>query len=55
MTVDEYEDATENEKQFIILPGHENTRVEKVVRSDDGYSVVEKNIDPVRATAHTLE
>lgn len=52
LTVDEYEAATDNEKQFIVLPGHENTSVEKIIRSGEGYVVVEKNIDPVKATAH---
>jgi hypothetical protein len=52
LTIDEYEEATVNEKQFIVLPRHENTLVEKVVRSAAGYVVVEKNIDPVKATAH---
>jgi hypothetical protein len=53
LTVDEYEVATVNEKQFIVLPGHENMTVEKVVSRANGYVVVEKNIDPVKATAHT--
>lgn len=55
LTVEEYEQATNNEKQFIVLPGHENTAVEKVIRHVDGYVVVEKNIDPASATAHTRE
>lgn len=55
LTVDEYESATDNEKQFIVLPGHENTAVEKVIRRVDGYVVVEKNIDPAAATAHTRD
>lgn len=52
LTIDEYELATENEKQFIVLPGHENPAVEKVIRKGENYIVVEKNIDPVSATAH---
>lgn len=52
LSVDEYESATENERQFIVLPGHENPTVEKIIRKAAGYTVVEKNIDPVSATAH---
>lgn len=52
LTVDEYETATDNEKQFIVLPGHENEAVERVVQRTDHFVVVQKNIDPVKATAH---
>lgn len=53
LTIEEYETATENERQFIVLPGHENADVETVIREASDYTVVEKNIDPTTATAHT--
>lgn len=53
ITIREYETSTVNEKQFIVLPGHENAKVEKVVKHLEEYVVVEKNIDPIKATAHT--
>ena len=38
----EYEAVRVNPKRFLVLPGHEEPRIEHVVKRDDGYTVVEK-------------
>lgn len=48
LTTDEYEAATKTEKEFVVIPGHENKAVEQVVRETDAYNVVEKYLDPVK-------
>lgn len=39
----EYEAVRANATQFIVKPGHETVRVERVVHEGDGYAVVEKH------------
>lgn len=48
LTADEYEAATNTEKEFIVIPGHENGVVEKVVHRRPLYNVVEKYLDPAK-------
>ena len=40
--VDEYREIRSNEGWFVIKPGHEKPDVERVVREQSGYHVVEK-------------
>jgi hypothetical protein len=40
--LDEYRDIRSHSDWFVIVPGHEKTEVERVVRQDAGYAVVEK-------------
>jgi hypothetical protein len=43
----EYEEVRANPARFFVEPGHETLLVERVVREEDGYYVVEK--DPEEA------
>lgn len=42
ITYEEYEAVRSDPRRFLILPGHEDLRVERVVESYSGYLVVEK-------------
>jgi hypothetical protein len=42
-TLDEYEEAREQGTTFLLVPGHEDERVEHVVETNDGRAVVEKS------------
>jgi hypothetical protein len=41
-TLDEYEDVRADGVTFLLVPGHEDERVEAVVELADGHAVVEK-------------
>jgi hypothetical protein len=59
--LDDYEHARQDATRFLLVPGHEDTRVERVVRARRGYAIVEKferriaaivkRLDPRAATA----
>jgi len=38
-----YQEIHKNRNAFIIKPNHQVKEIEKVIKTDDGYSVVEKN------------
>ena len=38
----EYERVRSEPTHFIVLPGHEEAEIERLVRSEDGFAVVEK-------------
>lgn len=40
--LDEYVEIRDHESWFVIRPGHEKPDVERIVRRDDGFLVVEK-------------
>jgi len=40
--LEDYERARADGARFLLLSGHEDTRVERVVRAKRGYSIVEK-------------
>jgi hypothetical protein len=42
LPVEEYRAVHEHPYRFIVVPGHEDTTVERVVERHDGYDVVEK-------------
>lgn len=46
ISVEDYEKAHQNNKQFIALPGHENTAIEWVVKQEAGFNVIQKYVDP---------
>lgn len=57
----EYEAVRARPTQFIVLPGHEDRRVERVVSTNDRFTIVEKQgqaaadaeqTDPRRTGAH---
>ena len=37
-----YEEVRSNPKRFVVAPGHEDTRIARVVGGGEGYLVVEK-------------
>ena len=39
---EEYEQLRANSVHFAVVPGHEKTEVERVIREGDGYRIVEK-------------
>jgi hypothetical protein len=42
ISMDEYEAVRKEPTWFFVLPGHEDGRVERIVTSDERYSIVEK-------------
>ncbi len=46
LTIEEYEMLHERDDRFCVYKGHETTKVEKVVRHEKNYSVVEKEAVP---------
>lgn len=42
LSVDTYRQAKNGSDAFILLPGHENSQVEKIVAHGNGYVLVEK-------------
>lgn len=51
LTVGEYETAAKGRREFIVIPGHENKAVEKIVRQTANFTVVEKYLDPAKVMA----
>jgi hypothetical protein len=41
-TLDEYEEARQQGTTFMLVPGHEDKRIETVVERNDDHAVVEK-------------
>ena len=41
LAISEYESLRTHSRRFVLLPGHEDDHVEQVVRTTDGYLVVE--------------
>lgn len=55
-TLDEYEYVREEPTRFLLRPGHEDTRVEKVVeRRGTRHNVVEKFNDLIAKTVRQLD
>lgn len=50
MPLAEYEANHRQSNQFIILPGHEVPNIEKVVKKEQGYFVVQKYMTPPKET-----
>jgi hypothetical protein len=48
LPMDVYEEVRSNPRRFIVKPGHELDAVERVVRADDGYVIVEKTAEAGR-------
>jgi hypothetical protein len=42
----QYKDIHQHRDWFTIVPGHEVEKIEKVIETNDVYSVVEKHLDP---------
>jgi hypothetical protein len=42
LTIDEYEAVRANPTHFVLLPGHEDDELERVIRRSEGHVVVEK-------------
>lgn len=49
LTTRTYSELHKNKKHFVILPGHEFKKVEKVIKKNVDYEVVEKNFTPPEA------
>ncbi|HET8991501.1 MAG TPA: hypothetical protein VFN31_00515 [Candidatus Saccharimonadales bacterium] len=45
MNLKDYREIHENRNNFVILPGHQVKRVEKIILKTPDYYVVQKNID----------
>jgi hypothetical protein len=54
-TLDEYEEARELGTTFLLVPGHEDERVEGVVEVADGRAVVEKREPTVASIVQKLD
>jgi hypothetical protein len=55
VTLDEYERVREDGATFLLVPGHEDGRVESVVDVEDGHAVVEKRDPLVAPLARKLD
>ena len=42
LTLAEYDEVRAQADRFLVMPGHENPSIERVVRRDDRYLVVDK-------------
>jgi hypothetical protein len=42
----EYNEIHKNRRQFVIVPGHETSRIEKIVSQEEDYYIVEKSLVP---------
>ncbi len=54
-SLDDYERVRENSTHFLLKPGHENERVERVILRMPGYRIVEKINRTVAATVRRLD
>ena len=54
-TLDDYEQVREHGATFLLVPGHEDDRVEAVVDRQDGHAVVEKTQTAVRRLVLELD
>jgi hypothetical protein len=54
-TLDEYEHVREEGSTFLLVPGHEDERVEAVVEVADDHAVVEKRHPEVRRLVLELD
>lgn len=54
-TLEQYEEVREDGASFLLVPGHEDERVESVVRRRDGHAVVEKRHPRVRPLVLALD
>ena len=54
-TLDDYEHARADGARFLLSPGHEDTRVERVVRSRGRYRIVEKFEHSIAAVVRRLD
>lgn len=54
-TLDEYEQVRTDSRRFLIRPGHENERIERVVQQRPRFSVVEKFQGRVVAIVQKLD
>lgn len=54
-TLEEYESVREHGATFLLVPGHEDERVEAVVAEEDDHAIVEKREQSVRKIALGLD
>jgi hypothetical protein len=54
-SLDDYEHVRAEGTRFLLLPGHEDTRVERVVRSRRRYRIVEKFERSIAAMVKRLD
>ena len=54
-SLEEYEAVRDDGATFLLVPGHEDERVEAVVERQDGHAIVEKQQPEVREVAVSLD
>ena len=54
-SLDEYERVRDDGATFMLVPGHEDERVEAVIGREDGHAIVEKRAERVRRLALELD
>lgn len=47
---DEYTKIHKNRRRFLVLKGHEVAAIERVIREEPEYMVIEKNVEPPKHT-----
>jgi hypothetical protein len=52
ITLNEYDKIHLSKKRFVILPGHEVPSIERTIKKEDRYSVVEKFAAPPEGSNH---
>jgi hypothetical protein len=55
LTLEQYEDVRSEPTRFLVKPGHEDPAVERVVESERGHDVVEKDAPGAAETATELD
>lgn len=46
MSLPDYNKIHKDEKAFIVIPGHETNKIERIVRKTTKYNVVQKHVQP---------
>lgn len=49
LSADKYKQLHQNNRQFIVLTGHEITSIEKIIKKEDGFNLIEKYGEPPTA------
>ena len=55
LPLETYEEVREDGKRFLLVPGHEDERFERVIKRKHGFAVVEKFHKTVAATVERLD
>ena len=47
---DDYKEIHKNRRRFLVLKGHEIAAIERVIKEEADYMIIEKNVEPPKHT-----